>query len=694
MFHPGGTSGGTATLLHVTVLAVRRNPEGGLSHSAMSRKTPGTNKPSGRSADLFSEIEASLGTNKRAQDQQTAVASSSYPKGSINPSSRAGPTQGERNPQYHTIATAPPSTFHPVISTKDEEPSEEDEYGSDFEAYSDDFDEEEEEPTEPPSAVVAASPGTPQPTITRPVRRRTHALDARSKKVLAVVKLVEESSDIYHVEPDARAIRRLNTTTTASQFNDDWIASAVQTDDIHSAEASSQCPEAGHASSNVDSIRLQKFIRAAARLCEAAILQGRSIGHLLMKEKSHALELSCPPLINGRDVVSIDCSPVQSQIVLVGYGPSEASRSMALLCVWDVEQPTRPSAVLSCFGTVRRCLLAVHAGSLVAIAGLEQGSLALWDLREPPTMHKLVKCPSPSEEVFLHRQATFTTDDFLDGNHASPVCCLSNLSSPAQRAGQSAVQVASMDVLGAVNVWTLLEISAPDDMDPGLAIGGRVKLVLSLLVRVASQSSLPSTIEFCRRDPNDYLLADGCACIIRGKRFGTPPDPSMYFPPGRTVDYPLSLSSSPFVDGLFLAGYASGMLCLFNMAVCEPVMSWPMASASGIVQVLWSPRSPTQFFALDRNGVLSIWDLMDPSAIRLAPSALTMAQAPMKCIQLPQATDHFCIPVPAEKDDTTVSIVYRVERGTVKVSALPLVPGPRANAPASDALQWLQSCTS
>lgn len=106
-----------------------------------------------------------------------------------------------------------------------------------------------------------------------------------------------------------------------------------------------------------------------------------------------------------------------------------------------------------------------------------------------------VKCPSPSEEVFLHRQATFTTDDFLDGNHASPVCCLSNLSSPAQRAGtsyavsalrvvahadagQSAVQVASMDVLGAVNVWTLLEISAPDDMDPGLAIGGRVKLVL------------------------------------------------------------------------------------------------------------------------------------------------------------------------------------------------------------------------
>lgn len=187
----------------------------------------------------------------------------------------------------------------------------------------------------------------------------------------------------------------------------------------------------------------------------------------------------------------------------------------------------------------------------------------------------------------------------------------------------------------------------------------------SLLVRVASQSSLPSTIEFCRRDPNDYLLADGCACIIRGKRFGTPPDPSMYFPPGRTVDYPLSLSSSPFVDGLFLAGYASGMLwyvyprqrprcvslpiivrrvSLFNMAVCEPVMSWPMASASGIVQVLWSPRSPTQFFALDRNGVLSIWDLMDPSAIRLSPSALTMAQAPMKCIQLPQATDHFCIP--------------------------------------------------
>lgn len=49
MFHPGGTSGGTATLLHVTVLAVRRNPEGGLSHSAMSRKTPGTNV--GRGSD-------------------------------------------------------------------------------------------------------------------------------------------------------------------------------------------------------------------------------------------------------------------------------------------------------------------------------------------------------------------------------------------------------------------------------------------------------------------------------------------------------------------------------------------------------------------------------------------------------------------------------------------------------------------
>lgn len=59
-----------------------------------------------------------------------------------------------------------------------------------------------------------------------------------------------------------------------------------------------------------------------------------------------------------------------------------------LVCLWSVQEPSRPQQLLCCRASPVAATFSPSKPSLV-LAGLEDGSLAAWDLREHLQFHAL-----------------------------------------------------------------------------------------------------------------------------------------------------------------------------------------------------------------------------------------------------------------------------------------------------------------
>ncbi|KAG0715661.1 WD repeat-containing protein 60 [Chionoecetes opilio] len=59
-----------------------------------------------------------------------------------------------------------------------------------------------------------------------------------------------------------------------------------------------------------------------------------------------------------------------------------------LVCLWSVQEPSRPQQLLCCRASPVAATFSPSKPSLV-LAGLEDGSLAAWDLREHLKLHSL-----------------------------------------------------------------------------------------------------------------------------------------------------------------------------------------------------------------------------------------------------------------------------------------------------------------
>jgi len=83
------------------------------------------------------------------------------------------------------------------------------------------------------------------------------------------------------------------------------------------------------------------------------------------------------------------------------------------------------------------------------------------------------------------------------------------------------------------------------------------------------------------------------------------------------------IAISPFLNNYFLAGYASGQLALFRIALSRPVTVW---NISTVKIIKWSCSRPAVFYVLDTAGNLHCFDL------------LVDDQAPISSVKLEGAT--------------------------------------------------------
>ncbi|XP_078332880.1 cytoplasmic dynein 2 intermediate chain 1-like isoform X6 [Crassostrea virginica] len=544
------------------------------------------------------------------------------------------------------------------------------------------------EPARPVTRGLINFSGAKQRAMSRKAHSKT---TKRAQDLLQMIELDVSSYDLFDLPPVKeydlyiRSFGRTDTKQAYVQTNEDNIDRDIQTDEIDLRQKWTQHPpedflgcgrgdgekdldeeESAQQNKQQDLGRLNSFIQRA----------GQVISILLDEEKDHqrhekaenrtnlALsegysQLTCLSILKGRYVEFAHFSPTQPNYLLTVYNkPAETSDSnpvdkKGIICVWNTNEPSYPQRILATESQPVCCCFSPYKTTLV-FAGMVDGSVCAWDLREPPALHKSIHYDNSDH---LLRYPTYNTAGITDvkddkpkdskekglitASHKSPITTLTPIvsytdSETAEEeahedsAGGQTFQLVSCEELGVLKFWVVAEISSPDmagsEVDLGLSPGGRIKLVLSSSIKLKNplrdfreksdkeQAPLRSfQLQLSPGDLNHYYVGTEKGFVYHGLRFGTKAYPRMFTAlKDAPVDI-LTIDFSPFCHPCFLATTGDGDVHLFSSKTDTALVSWParLWGTQGVRCAKWSPSRPCVFYVLDDNSRLYTFDLLE-----------------------------------------------------------------------------------
>lgn len=546
---------------------------------------------------------------------------------------------------------------------------------SSYNRYNNNYDDQDSdsEPARPVTRGLINFSGARQRAMSRKAHSKT---TKRAHDLLQMIELDVSSYDLFDLPPVKeydlyiRSFGRTDTKQAYVQTNDDNIDRDIQTDEIDLRQKWTQHPpedftgcgrgdgekdldeeESAQQNKQQDLGRLNSFIQKA----------GQVISILLDEEKDQqrhekadnrtnlALsegysQLTCLSILKGRSVEFAHFSPTQPNYLLTVYNkPAEASESnpvdrKGIICVWNTNEPSYPQRILACESQPVCCCFSPYKTTLV-FAGMVDGSVCAWDLREPPALHKSVHYENSDH---LLRYPTYNTAGIVEvDNHHSPITTLtpvvsytdsdsSGQDSHEDSSGGLTFQLVSCEEMGILKFWVVAEISSPDmagsEVDLGLSPGGRIKLVLSSSIKLRNplREKTETTkekqgylrtfeLQLSPGDLNHYYVGTEKGFVYHGLRFGSKAYPRMFT---ALSDAPVdirTLDFSPFCHPCFLATTGDGDVHLFSTKTDTALVSWPARvwGTTGVRCAKWSPSRPCVFYVLDDNSRLYTFDLLE-----------------------------------------------------------------------------------
>jgi hypothetical protein len=290
-----------------------------------------------------------------------------------------------------------------------------------------------------------------------------------------------------------------------------------------------------------------------------------------------------------------------------------------VLATWRLYRPDDPWAVMRCVGVPACCMLPAAKPHL-AFAGTEEGSVQLWNLREPGSSHPSVDLAGSGDRLAL-RSPTYASDCLANANaHTSPIAQLCALPVASE---EGELTIASLDVEGMLVLWVVLEAVDVDASDLGQAFGSKERLLrtatLSLTADAhaaglgggggngfggSSVAVLPTrcaSISFLPTDASRLILATDLPQLLHKSRYAAAPHartaapltPEAFLPDGvvATSGGCCGVAFCPDSPSHFVAGMANGSVALFHADDARPLLSWAGFTSAAITQVGAAPRT-------------------------------------------------------------------------------------------------------
>ncbi|XP_015118894.1 WD repeat-containing protein 60 isoform X2 [Diachasma alloeum] len=386
---------------------------------------------------------------------------------------------------------------------------------------------------------------------------------SRGRKLLQMIKLDTVEWSIFEATPIAyeefiTIHGKINTRQIATQTREDDLSVETQTEEIKHRNMWTQFPVVCRSDlrSNedidgfnreligvgsdedehqlrrpgYDILKLNEFLGAAGRvmlaLLEEKIVrrsepQGDEGQEMPFSESSITLAVSTVTFLSGRPVAMVRYSDVSSRVLLSIHAPAdddvqdiETSEDEGFYmtdccvgCLWNIYEPSRPTKLFYSGSNVTAvCMHPVNYN--VVFAGLEDGSVSLWDLEEDEAYHpKFVDKDNEAEWVL--RSPTFSTigvfgDDGDDGGGGmAKVVALKVLSKIETDGSDNSgkfmpIQICSLDEAGNCTIWSVLR-----NLDTGTSLTtqqlgqswwGKIRLVKSHKISLSMEKNSDNTI--------------------------------------------------------------------------------------------------------------------------------------------------------------------------------------------------------
>ncbi|CCW64921.1 unnamed protein product [Phytomonas sp. EM1] len=349
-------------------------------------------------------------------------------------------------------------------------------------------------------------------------------------------------------------------------------------------------------------------------------------------------------LTNTRQLQKVCFSYAPSHCVAVLYGEAqgavglpELDRYPSVILVWSIFDNTEPERILVSYSSLP-CFCFSPSRPELVYGGSENGSVCVWDLREPDHHHLYEGC----YRRLVFRLPSYSSSWHTD-QHCSPVRQLrivgyNNVFGPKREGGE---QLASLDSSGEVKFWAVSDKDTRsrttiNQNDHGMHIFSTVKLSLvgsssregyhnmdstTDPSPLASSSVLPtcsgcgwgaSALDFTPTDASRYVVATPKG-IVHCSRYGGITVPSLYGPTTHHFSQPIAVPccvQCNVLDSRFIeAGYEDGTVRLFLHNQKAPQLTVVVANAGvPIIELRCSNIARWITLALDQAGTLHVLD--------------------------------------------------------------------------------------
>ncbi|XP_053977008.1 cytoplasmic dynein 2 intermediate chain 1 isoform X1 [Hylaeus volcanicus] len=389
-----------------------------------------------------------------------------------------------------------------------------------------------------------------------------------------------------------------------------------------------------------DVLRLSDFLSRAGKIMLSLLEERRSGGNLFKNEEQVPfsdgvvkLSVNSVTFLAGRAVTIIHYSEVLNKVLVTIHASTEEEietsnkqdyiTDCCIGCIWSISEPSMPMKLFYSTCPITACCFHLTNYNVV-FAGLQDGSISLWDLKEDEMWHQKMT-DTANELNWTIRTPTYTTAANIESNiHDSPIVTIRILSKIEEKSLERCnnkfvpIQICSLNEKGSLIIWSVLHSMGINVDDLGLSYWGSIRLVKSqelllqsdtLKKRIDAAAFIDMHVDCV--DSNNLYIATNGSTVLHATCIGNKASPAMYKKLDTSACGNVTcIDMCPFDQSFFLVGCDDGTLRLHSLNTEKPILQLrDEDNIHTIKSVQWSKSKPFTIFVLDNNSRIHIWDL-------------------------------------------------------------------------------------
>ncbi|XP_076173839.1 cytoplasmic dynein 2 intermediate chain 1 isoform X2 [Ptiloglossa arizonensis] len=389
-----------------------------------------------------------------------------------------------------------------------------------------------------------------------------------------------------------------------------------------------------------DILRLSDFLNRAGRVMLSLLEERRSGGNVFKNEEQVPfsdgvvkLSIDSVTFLVGRAVTIIHYSEVLNKMLITIHAPAEEEIETSIKqdyitdccigCVWSISEPSMPIKLFYSACPITACCFHLTNYNVV-FAGLQDGSISLWDLKEDEMWHQKMTDKANKLDWTI-RTPTYTTAANMGINiHDSQIVAIRILSKIEEKSLEPCnnkfvpIQICTLNEKGSLIIWSVLHSMGINVDDLGLSYWGSMRLVKNqeLLLQSDNHKKRINAAAFIDMhvdcvDSNNLYIATNSSSILHATCIGNKASPTVYkkfdtSPCGNVT----CIEMCPFEQSFFLVGCDDGTVRLHSLNTEKPILQLrDEENVHTIKSVQWSKSKPFTIFVLDNNSRIHIWNL-------------------------------------------------------------------------------------